>query len=939
MVRDTEDLVPVIPGAAFFVIDEPPSPPSPPTPPMPPTPPTPPTPPPPPRSSSTPSTPPGSTTPSSASTPTHSTTPSDLSKLSTPSSPRSASESPAPYLPHVYIPAIGPEPTSPCTTPMPASPPSSQSTTPPCSPTPSSPPESLTVSSLSASPTPSSPPDSPTPSSPTAMTKQLSLRAVRALSPSTAPSSSSSPTRSDSSPPSSPSPPTPPTPVLCCFDVASALAIPSTSKDNPREIRNKAEKQRRDKLNRSIADLASTVPPVVAASRKIDKTGVLRLTAHYLRAHEYVFGDSLDVATQQFKSSSMRAVMGLFNGFLITVTYKGIIVVVSENVQQYLGYTELELLGHNMVSITHKDDQAILMNQLMPRKEFLGPSGELLVPDEPDGIMKVTEALGREKRKFVLRLKKLGQRSEPVQYIRCHVEGSFRKSDKACASPNRCCQMVRRARARSENHCTSGNDVVFIGVVRPEVQTFVTEIGLESCRMEYRTRHSIDGEIIQCEQRIALVTGYMIHEVQGVNAMNFMHKDDVHWVIIALRDMYDQHRLYGESCYRLMTKNGEFIYMRTRGRLDVDKDSRVVTSFVCTNTVVDEAEGKYLIKMMKKKFNIKTKKEGELLKLVDKEEADKKDLPVEDPRQLEKVILHLVTNLPSQGEGNIPNKPAICGASTSRGLAIIPPKKERIVSAIEKIYNIIKTFPKEPRQEDNSMATNKDEKQGDTLNAPGISQSTISVTELCSNTSSSSGDFQENLYWQKQLENSLQMPTTSVCTEPVYADFDLMTQPIEPAVYSLMTPQQVDDYASGNFLQAEANQSAVELKYQVLVAPGVNKNETTSQASSGSQVELPTSTKSLKRPNECLERSTTKKMLSNVSNGSDDELPDDDFSCLEALFDEEMLDKQIESAINSLEQSIDPTFPDLLISNEVQEILQQIEEKEKVVEKTDEVDA
>ncbi|XP_030021669.2 uncharacterized protein LOC115441157 isoform X2 [Manduca sexta] len=665
--------------------------------------------------------------------------------------------------------------------------------------------------------------------------------------------------------------------------------------DNPREIRNKAEKQRRDKLNRSIADLASTVPPVVAASRKIDKTGVLRLTAHYLRAHEYVFGDSLDVATQQFKSSSMRAVMGLFNGFLITVTYKGIIVVVSENVQQYLGYTELELLGHNMVSITHKDDQAILMNQLMPRKEFLGPSGELLVPDEPDGIMKVTEALGREKRKFVLRLKKLGQRSEPVQYIRCHVEGSFRKSDKACASPNRCCQMVRRARARSENHCTSGNDVVFIGVVRPEVQTFVTEIGLESCRMEYRTRHSID--------------------------------------------VYDQHRLYGESCYRLMTKNGEFIYMRTRGRLDVDKDSRVVTSFVCTNTVVDEAEGKYLIKMMKKKFNIKTKKEGELLKLVDKEEADKKDLPVEDPRQLEKVILHLVTNLPSQGEGNIPNKPAICGASTSRGLAIIPPKKERIVSAIEKIYNIIKTFPKEPRQEDNSMATNKDEKQGDTLNAPGISQSTISVTELCSNTSSSSGDFQENLYWQKQLENSLQMPTTSVCTEPVYADFDLMTQPIEPAVYSLMTPQQVDDYASGNFLQAEANQSAVELKYQVLVAPGVNKNETTSQASSGSQVELPTSTKSLKRPNECLERSTTKKMLSNVSNGSDDELPDDDFSCLEALFDEEMLDKQIESAINSLEQSIDPTFPDLLISNEVQEILQQIEEKEKVVEKTDEVDA
>lgn len=66
--------------------------------------------------------------------------------------------------------------------------------------------------------------------------------------------------------------------------------------------------------------------------------------------------------------------------------------------------------------------------------------------------------------------------------------------------------------------------------------------------------------------------------------------------------MYDNQKMYGESCYRLMTKNGQFIYMRTRGRLDVDQNSRACTSFVCTNTVVDEKEGKQLIKFMRKKF-------------------------------------------------------------------------------------------------------------------------------------------------------------------------------------------------------------------------------------------------------------------------------------------------------------------------------------------------
>lgn len=42
--------------------------------------------------------------------------------------------------------------------------------------------------------------------------------------------------------------------------------------------------------------------------------------------------------------------------------------------------------------------------------------------------------------------------------------------------------------------------------------------------------------------------------------------------------------------------------MRTRGSLEVDQSSREVTTFICTNTMVEEAEGRELIKQMKKKF-------------------------------------------------------------------------------------------------------------------------------------------------------------------------------------------------------------------------------------------------------------------------------------------------------------------------------------------------
>ena len=53
-----------------------------------------------------------------------------------------------------------------------------------------------------------------------------------------------------------------------------------------REMRNRAEKQRRDKLNAYISELYSLVPSAASAPRKLDKTSTLRLSANFLRIHQ-----------------------------------------------------------------------------------------------------------------------------------------------------------------------------------------------------------------------------------------------------------------------------------------------------------------------------------------------------------------------------------------------------------------------------------------------------------------------------------------------------------------------------------------------------------------------------------------------------------------------------------------------------------------------------
>lgn len=69
-------------------------------------------------------------------------------------------------------------------------------------------------------------------------------------------------------------------------------------------------------------------------------------------------------------------------------------------------------------------------------------------------------------------------------------------------------------------------------VIKPPV---ICDRLIEACRYEYKTRNLIDGRIVQCDQRISIVAGYLTDEVSGLSPFNFIHRDDVRWVMVALR--------------------------------------------------------------------------------------------------------------------------------------------------------------------------------------------------------------------------------------------------------------------------------------------------------------------------------------------------------------------------------------------------------------------
>lgn len=426
-----------------------------------------------------------------------------------------------------------------------------------------------------------------------------------------------------------------------------------TAKASDRESRIKAEKQRRSQYNSQISLMMSLLSDIVHSQRKVDKTSVLRLAANKLR-NEHVFGDTIKCGHIETWSPSFVKFFDLLGGIMFGVTCRGRIFIVSPNVQEKLGYCHIDLLGQDFYNYVHQDDVEILRHHIYPQ--------ELQTSCD--------DRLFEQHHNFNIRIMRAGARSDPARYERCRIDGTLRRSDRATSNGVQDEQIIRRQRVRTNRtFSSSGNDFVFIGMIHVLSTAMPARILPPTAYSEYWTRHLVDGRIVQCDQSISLAIGYMTEEVTGTSAFVFMHKEDVRWVICVLRQMYDESREFGESYYRLMSRSGHFTYMRTRGFLEIDRTTKKVQSFVCVNSVIGEDYGRRMMEEMKRKYSV----------IIDIEKQQNEtspidDAPVEHPKRLERIVMHLVE--PSVNE-NIDE------------LKLVAPSKENIISAIQNSEKVV----------------------------------------------------------------------------------------------------------------------------------------------------------------------------------------------------------------------------------------------------------
>ncbi|XP_047741036.1 neuronal PAS domain-containing protein 2 [Hyalella azteca] len=395
-----------------------------------------------------------------------------------------------------------------------------------------------------------------------------------------------------------------------------------------RHMRNLAEKLRRDKLNTYVGELASIIPLVAAAGKKVDKTSVLRIAANYIRMHN-VLGAGASHKPLLPPNLGSEAAAGVIKALgspvLYGVTFLTLLssakalgnpvlygVTCLDGIEEFFGHSQLELLGSSIFPIIHPDDHELFRAQLQPkestRRSFFcrmaerclargdsrryeiihvqghlrpippPPGPPLLLKSEDDGDMAAS-----------------GGASPPVRHRRSTRHYGSLSLSQPSEDDSSGSEEVMREQAR-ESH-------LLVSLVQLIKERPITELSrLETMKDEYITRHDVYGNILYTDHRISVVTGHMPEAVRGASAFMYMHRSDMLWSLLAQKHMFSTDQGQGVVSYRLRCSDNSFITLRSRGFLEVCKQTGKLESFVCINSVVSDRNADEEIRGQRRKL-------------------------------------------------------------------------------------------------------------------------------------------------------------------------------------------------------------------------------------------------------------------------------------------------------------------------------------------------
>ncbi|XP_064411698.1 endothelial PAS domain-containing protein 1b isoform X2 [Latimeria chalumnae] len=335
-----------------------------------------------------------------------------------------------------------------------------------------------------------------------------------------------------------------------------------SSSERRKEKSRDAARCRRSKETEVFYELAHQLPLPHNISSHLDKASIMRLTISFLRIHKLLSSACPDDETETDNQMDNFYLKSL-EGFIAVVTQDGDMIFLSENINKYMGLTQVELTGHSIFDYTHPCDHEEIRENLSLKTG--------------SGFGKKNKDINTE-RDFFMRMK-------------CTVTNRGRTVNLKSATWKvlRCTGHIKVYNACHPHMCGYKEPLLtcLIMMCQPIPHPSNIDIPLDS--KTFLSRHSMDMKFTYCDERITELVGYHPEELLGHSAYEFYHALDSENMTKSHQNLCAKGQAISGQ-YRMLAKHGGYVWLETQGTVIYNTRNSQPQCIVCVNFVLSKIE-------------------------------------------------------------------------------------------------------------------------------------------------------------------------------------------------------------------------------------------------------------------------------------------------------------------------------------------------------------
>lgn len=429
------------------------------------------------------------------------------------------------------------------------------------------------------------------------------------------------------------------------------------SNEKRKERSRDAARCRRSRETDIFTELAAALPVPADQAAHLDKASVMRLAIAYLKVRAVVDSIPGTVAKTETSVKMDELFPKALNGFMLVLSSDGNMVYLSENVSEYLGVSQMDMMGQSVYEYSHPCDHDELRECL---------SSKPLENDE------------KRSYSFFLRLKctltskgrKVNLKSASYKVIHC--VGRLAHTRDTDSRPVQVDRNKELSSDEEEIERETGPSLILVGCPIPHPSNIEIPLG----RHTFLSKYSLSMKFTYADEKLAEYLGWDSEELMGQSVFEFHHALDNLALDKSFKSLFSKGQCETVA-YRFLSKRGGYAWVVTQATLIHCSKQHKPLSVVCVNYILSGVEREDEV------YSVRQLVARESVKAV-KSEPVQNVLVVESPPLLESPILEtsqessdtlrnessLPTILPLQ-EQNRNDRPQAVTASIFRSAASV----------------------------------------------------------------------------------------------------------------------------------------------------------------------------------------------------------------------------------------------------------------------------